>query len=643
MAQFSPGNFVASRQRDFVVFMVGACGLLACCLVVLVGLLRGRRLCEGSLLASGATCGRRARQDGACEASLCEELERRRLTRALRILPWAQALVFTNFFVFTVRSGLDGGSVKRFGSIVQDIALSVFSGMISIMWASQWAQVFVVTARSLDYWFSALMACLVVYLSPYAIRADLVAYRMSMIYILSLFLCLWNLKPIVNIPWLFVLCVSSTYTLMFGENAEEIQSDEYSFEQILSDGFQNMILLVGMIIVFHHLLTYIVRLELQSKLSRQELRAATSVLGCVCEVVVDLDAEFRLQRHSRELADMLFLNPQRSLKQEDIRSFLVSESDNSKFTEQMGQLRDCGKEHSDLSKTFQVLMKDSTGMPVNVHVFAVSYFCQGGLMAFKVGVLEVSDSDSMLLPNLGRLAEIRQLRRRGGRPKQDLQGTPPRPPPGPPEDAEDSGGSSNGSSSSVGDLGALDLEQSLGSDPSGSTFFNDFEGGAPAFWFDVLSAGYDILCFSDSFQHCFGTCEDAKFLSWVKMNQHDQFVAWVQEAYVALLGQTKGDISTSTEILSQTLHFMPTHLRQRQLAFSATVFMDLADIPDQSKRGRGTARMTFSSVQRWTSSGARRRPGRGPRRPPQPDGESHRSGGTLGALEAAGLRRPASL
>ncbi|CAK0819389.1 unnamed protein product [Prorocentrum cordatum] len=143
---------------------------------------------------------------------------------------------------------------------------------------------------------------------------------------------------------------------------------------------------------------------------------------------------------------MLFLNPQRSLKQEDIRSFLVSESDNRKFTEQMGQLllQDCGKEHSDLSKTFQVMMKDSTGIPVNVHVFAVSYFSQGGLSAFKVGVLEVSDSDSMLLPNLGHLAEIRQLRRRGRRPKQDLERTPPGPPPGPPEDAEDSSGSSNG-------------------------------------------------------------------------------------------------------------------------------------------------------------------------------------------------------
>ncbi|CAK0895916.1 unnamed protein product [Prorocentrum cordatum] len=629
MGCFSPGNFVASRQRDFVVFMVGACGLLACCLVVLVGLLRGRRLCEGSSLASGAPCGRRARQDGAFEASLCEELERRRLTRALRILPWVQALVFTNFFVFTVGSGLDGGSAKRFGSIVQDIALCAFSGMISIMWASQWAQVCVVTARSLDYWFSALMACLVVYLSPYAIRADLVAYRMSMIYILSLFLCLWNLKPMVNIPWLLVLCFSSTYTLMSGENAEKIQSYGYSSKQILSDGFLNMILLVGMIIVFNRLLTYIVRLELQSKLSRQELRAATSVLGCVCEVVVDLDAEFRLQRHSRELADMLFLNPQRSLKQEDIRSFLVSESDNRKFTEQMGQLllQDCGKEHSDLSKTFQVLMKDSTGIHVNVHVFAVSYFSQGGLPAFKVGVLEVSDSDSMLLlPNLGHLAEIRQLRRRGRRPKQDLQGTPPGPPPGPPEDAEDSSGSSNGT---------LDLEQSLGSDASGSTFFNDFEGDAPAFWFDVLSAGYDILCFSDSFQHCFGTCEDAKFLSWVKMNQHDQFVEWVQESYVALLGQTEGDTSTSTEFFSRPLHFMPTHLRQHRLAFSATVFLDLGDIPDMSKRGLGTARMTFSSVRRWTTSGARRRHGRGPRRPPQRDGGLHRSGGTPGALEAA--------
>eukprot|EP00959_Pyramimonas_sp_CCMP1952_P294566 6161405-Pyramimonas_sp.AAC.1 len=70
---------------------------------------------------------------------------------------------------------------------------------------------------------------------------------------------------------------------------------------------------------------------------------------------------------------------------------------------------------------------------------------------------------------------------------------------------------------------------------------------------------------------------------------------------------------------------MPTHLRQHRLAFSATVFLDLGDVPDMSKRGLGTARMTFSSVRRWTTSGARRRHGRGPRRPPQRDGGLHRS------------------
>ncbi|CAK0834057.1 unnamed protein product [Prorocentrum cordatum] len=550
MGRFAPDNFAASRQRDFAVLVATACGVAACCLAVLVALLRGRRRCGGSpwaALAPGGPCGRRAREGGAVEASLREELDRRRLERALRMIPWAMALVFVNLLVLTVRSALDGGSVKRFGSTIQDIAISLMSSIISMMWASQWARVSIVTLRSLDYWFSALMLCLVAYMSPYAIRADLVAYRMNMSCGSALLCCLFNLRPLVNIPWLLLLGIMSSYTLMFGENAEKIQDDAYSSQDVLSDGIQNVILMVVILLVFNHLMTCIVRLEYDAKGSRRELSATYSVLRSVCEVVVDLDEEFRLQRHSGELADMLFLNPQRSLKKEDFRSFLASESDRIKFAEQMGRLAlpCCREDCTDLSKTFQVFIKDSQGISVNVHAVVVPYFSCDGLPAFMMGVLEVSDS--MPLPSRrGRTEdEIQPQRQRVRQSKQRPQGEPPRPPLGPQEEAGGHSGCSG--SSSDGDGGADDITSrstSLGPEV--------VEGDAPDVWLDALSGGCVMLHFTDSFQHWFGPCQEGEpFLPWIKINHREQFAAWIQESWQAL---QNGE--ASIEIFPRALHFL---------------------------------------------------------------------------------------
>ncbi|CAK0854181.1 unnamed protein product, partial [Prorocentrum cordatum] len=642
MGRFAPDNFVDSGQRDFVVFVVSACGLSACCLVVLVCLLRGLPRCRGvpwAAQASGGLCGWRPCEDGAFEASLREEVERRRLARALRMIPWAMLLVIVNFFVTTVPSGLHNGSVSRFGSTIQDIVLSLMSGMISVMWASQWARVSIVTARSLDYWYYAFMVCIVAYMSPYAIRADLVAYRMNMSYGSALLCCLFNLKPLVNIPCLLLLGAMSSYTLMFGQNAEKMQ--EYSSQDVLSDGIQNVMLMVVILLVISHLLTYIVRLEFDAKVSRNELVVANSVLRSVCEVVVDLDEKFRLQKHSGELADMLFLNPQRSLNQEDFRSFLASEPDRIKFTEQMGQMMvqaSCPEIIPDRSRTFQVSMKDSTGISVNVDVVAVSYLSGDRLPAFMVGVLEVSDSTplpSLMGPTEKEATSRRRPRRR---PKQDLQGEPPRPPLGPPEEAGGSSGSSSGS-----DLGAVDVEQPLdldcGRSRSGSAWSGtaDFEGEAPAVVLEVLSHSFTMLAFTDSFQHSFGPCSVGEpFLTWVKLNHREQFVAWLQEAWLALRARS-AEGEASVELYPRALHFMPARLRQHRLGFSATVFLGLAPAPAAPERDMGAVRITLSNVRRLTAGrSGRGGPRGGSRLGRRPDGGPHPggAGAAEGELEA---------
>ncbi|CAK0819257.1 unnamed protein product [Prorocentrum cordatum] len=412
-------------------------------------------------------------EEGAFEASLREELGRRRLARARRIVPWAQVLVVSMACTFTANSGLIGGSGKRFGSTVQDIAIGITAVIVIIMWISQWMGVSVVTLRSLDYWYSAFMACLVAYMSPFAIRADLVAYRMN-VSIWFVFLCLFNLKPWFNFIWL--LMISSTFccTLLFGDRAESMKVADYNSQSALADWLQNFCAVVLVLLFLNQLLTYIARLELDTKFSRNELAAATSVLTSVCEVVVDLDDKFRLQRHSRELTDMLFLNPQRRLCQEDIRSFLASESDRRKFSRQMGQmvLPDSPEDGPHPSNTFQVSMKDSTGNSVNVNVIAVCYTGRDGVHAFMVGIVEVCDS--MPLPSLGSTLETRRQRQR--RPRQDSAGpqaAPPAAPLGPPEEAEEAESSGSGSGS---DPSALGLEQA--------------EGEHLAVWINMASAGY---------------------------------------------------------------------------------------------------------------------------------------------------------
>merc|ERR1719382_618980 len=92
---------------------------------------------------------------------------------------------------------------------------------------------------------------------------------------------------------------------------------------------------VLLLVAVDKLLQQMTRLELEAHSSRNELAAAQSVLRSVCDVVVEVDDALRLREDSPELRYMLFLNHRRSLRQEDVRSFLASAEDRAKFHEQL--------------------------------------------------------------------------------------------------------------------------------------------------------------------------------------------------------------------------------------------------------------------------------------------------------------------
>ncbi|CAK0819256.1 unnamed protein product [Prorocentrum cordatum] len=120
-----------------------------------------------------------------------------------------------------------------------------------------------------------------------------------------------------------------------------------------------------------------------------------------------------------------------------------------------------------------------------------------------------------------------------------------------------------------------------------------------------------MLHFTPNFHHVFGPCglgED--FLPWVKRNQSEQFVSWIQTSWLSL---SEGDVSI--EIFPRSLLFLPTQLRQHRLAFLATVFLDQASCPAETEPSRTTVRLTFSNVRRVTAGAGGRRSRRRSRTP----------------------------
>ncbi|CAK0880361.1 unnamed protein product [Prorocentrum cordatum] len=498
---------------------------------------------------------------GAQDAKVVEELQRRRLVRARTLGPYIQLGI-------TILLGATFARVAspddRVASQTMDIAWIM--GCYANLFA--WAFPQFLTLRALDIWFSVKSACLALYVSPLAMQGSFAPSFDFVAFMVFIVLSLENGNVRLNIAWLLVITLSMWSTIVL--DPAWVDPDRSSLHVLLraSDRSSHHVLVGAMLVAlvmlaFQKSLSMVVIYELEANTSRSELEAARSVLRAVCDVTVELDAALRLQDESPALVDMLMLNPGRSWPGTDLRSFLASEQDRQKFSEQMGRAFATGSDSSGLCAAFHVCMKDGSGIPLDVEVFGVGFANRRGEPAYFVGIREFTDTCPLLE---GSTVVGTHAGRRGHR--QDALGA--------------HGGSAR---QDVPIASSSSLAQGEAEDPPAA--------GAAA-WVEVLTRGYSVRCAAPAFTHHVDA--NGQFLSALSQSQRFDFISWVQEAYPALVED--GSASARREYHSR-LHFRRPSLAAASAAqplrvvTSALVQLDLSPPPGEQRCSDGLARIAL--------------------------------------------------
>jgi hypothetical protein len=291
-----------------------------------------------------------------------EELQRRKLTQSKQVLNLAQF----GGMVLIAALWFGGTSPTTFA---QDCGSLAVATVVMAMWIAP----SIVTSGSVDWIYSALMASLSVNMWPIAVSADTVLEYSIGTWVVALAVSFLNLKPWLNAFWILFINVMACLTAVVGQRSSGQCANAEPFRQAMTLSAISMVSVFCLIGV-ERLLQQLTRLELEALSSRNELAAAQSVLRSVCDVVVEVDDELRLREDSPQLRNMLFLNQNRSLRQEDVRSFLASAEDCDKFYKQVQDATASGQpggEPPRLSVAFHVSMKDSAGITLEVEVFVV--------------------------------------------------------------------------------------------------------------------------------------------------------------------------------------------------------------------------------------------------------------------------------
>ncbi|CAK0830577.1 unnamed protein product [Prorocentrum cordatum] len=264
-----------------------------------------------------------------------------------------------------------------------------------------WAFPQSLTLRTLDLWFSFMMALVVLWVSPLASGVE--ASSSLLPFGATLVLCLFSMNFRLNVTCLWSVSLSICSTIYFGT--------ESFVEEFLPDRTQRVTQVLVANCIFSILLTIVhqsvylvVQYDMEANISRNELKAARSVLRGVCDAVVELDSDFRLQDGSSELVGMLLLNPLRPILGEDFRQFLASRHNREKFSEQISKVLlpiedSVGLSPEDsvgLSAAFHVSMKDSSSVTLEVEMFCVRFVNREGQTAHFIGIREFTDTAPML-------------------------------------------------------------------------------------------------------------------------------------------------------------------------------------------------------------------------------------------------------
>ncbi|CAK0818140.1 unnamed protein product, partial [Prorocentrum cordatum] len=590
------------QRRVFVAvcvtwFVSGGCVLLA---------RTARQVRHGSHRSSFASCfgqlfglRRRLEQflagtvDHTSARQVAQELQTKRLVHARASVAYGCVAVAGALGLGLYRTAI---GVSRPNSCVQDMCQSVGFCIVLFLWAFPQS----LTLRTLDLWSSLLMALVVLWVSPLA-SADVVVASSSLLpFGATLVLCLFSMNFRLNITCLWSVSLSICSTIYLGT--------ENPVEEFLPDRTQRVTqvlvatcIFAVLVTIFHQSVYLVVQYDMEANISRNELKAARSVLRGVCDAVVELDSDFRLQDGSSELVSMLLLNPLRPVLGEDFRQFLASQHDREKFSEQIGRalppsedsVGPSAEDSVGLSAAFHVSMRDSSSIALEVEMFCVRFVKREGQTAHFIGIREFTDIAPMLR------GSVSERTRRGGSvsgPQSSCTALV-RLPAAPADSTAEASGQASSDVSS--EASSLDEKwEGLGAEAE------------PVAWVDLLTPTYEVRL--ETF--AFTKYVDARggLLSAVRQSQWEEFIVWAQLSYCSLLQE--GSDSAYLQYPKRLRFRSPAQQRSAHSSrssgqmLSARLRLDLERPPDGQDRGRGVVRVVLQDLL------LRRRAPPGPRR-----------------------------
>jgi len=532
---------------------------------------------------------------GPSAKQVARELQKRRLVRANASIPYGCAVIACSLGLGLYRAVYN---VERPNSFVQDILFLV--GCFVHLWV--WACPRTLTLRTLNAWSFCLVTLVVVWVSPVASKQVLVASSCLVPFGFTLVVCLFNTNFRLNFAWLCAVSSSICTTIYFGAEDPLLTEDCLPPRaQRISQVLLATCVFAVVVSFFHESAFLIVQYDMEANTSRSELKAARSVLRGVCDAVVELDSDFRLQDGSSELVSMLLLNPLRPVLGEDFRQFLASQHDREKFSEQIGRalppsedsVGPSAEDSVGLSAAFHVSMKDSSSIALEVEMFCVRFVKREGQTAHFIGIREFTDIAPMLR------GSVSERTRRGGSvsgPQSSCTALV-RLPAAPADSTAEA--SSQASTDVSSEASSLDEKwEGLGAEAE------------PVAWVDLSTPTYEVRL--ETF--AFTKYVDARggLLSAVPQSQWEEFICWAQLSYCSLLQE--GSDSAYLQYPKRLRFRSPAQQRSAHSSrssgqmLSARLRLDLERPPDGQDRGRGVVRVVLQDLL------LRRRAPPGPRR-----------------------------
>ncbi|CAK0832721.1 unnamed protein product [Prorocentrum cordatum] len=488
-----------------------------------------------------------------------QELQRRKIALTKALLPYANCAG-----VVVIAAMWWGGTLPM--SFAQSSSALVNAIIVMFMYVFPT----VLNRGSADWIYSVMMAVLSATVWPIAVSADTILVHANGTWVIALGFSIGFLKPWLNAIWISVINVMACLSLAGGGR----NGDGCARADPLRGSLQlSTISVVTVLCLFavDKLLHQMMQLELEARSSRNELAAAQSVLRSVCDVVGVVDDALRLREDSPALRNLLFLDQRRSLRHEDLRSFLASAEDCAKFDEQMRVATAAGQpsgESPRLSVAFHVSLKDSAGITLEVEVFVVPFLNRENQQSHLVGIREQQSTERTAEP-------LRSNGRMGPLFMSDMLC----------EGADERG---------VAD------ELVRSSSSSSAVALEDSKVSA---WVDLLSPNWKMTSVTDAFQTYMRlTEEEVDFLNLVKHDQQERLIDFAQT--VTFQQQDRASPAT----FGEPIFFRSAYMRRLNLCLCASLELDWCPDPSPTSQDmKEVIRMSLGDIS-WRNHGSRRGP-----------------------------------